>query len=475
MMFLDNIELLISTLSPVHIGTAEDYLPTNYVIDKDALYAFDTLALAQALPPPQWQTLQRITTGHAQENTLLLIQKLIHENRAICKGIASHFMPVAAGVSALYDSRIGQSAQNEGQGGRRGRQVFNRLEIERTFYNPVSRHPVLPGSSLKGAIRTALLDVVNAGQALPAQDQRELKQARKAGQIHQRLQQRLLQYSFKELDADPLRLVRLADAAWQGDEDVSASEVCFAVDRPRRLNPDPAKRTTMADEKGLYQLLETIPALRLRAFRSTLLLQQLGDTPQPARGRLPEPCFRWRFEEIAAACNAFYRPQFAQELQLLDQLQYVNPVWGTQMRELLAGGLVEVLDSNQAFLLRVGRHSGAEAVTLNGLRNIKIMLGKDQATKKPRVAYEDRPRTIWLAADSQRARSDMQPFGWILVERDNLQASSLLHELAAELLQENRQWLAQRQQEIAAEISRLQEQQAEQQRQREIRQQQAAA
>ena len=41
MNFLDTYDLVISTLSPVHVGCGEDYEPTNYVIDDDTLHAFD--------------------------------------------------------------------------------------------------------------------------------------------------------------------------------------------------------------------------------------------------------------------------------------------------------------------------------------------------------------------------------------------------------------------------------------------------
>lgn len=40
--FMKRYELVISTLSPVHIGCGEDYEPTNYVMDGGCLYLFKT-------------------------------------------------------------------------------------------------------------------------------------------------------------------------------------------------------------------------------------------------------------------------------------------------------------------------------------------------------------------------------------------------------------------------------------------------
>jgi hypothetical protein len=62
-------------------------------------------------------------------------------------------------------------------------------------------------------------------------------------------------------------------------------------------------------------------------------------------------------------------------------------------------------------LLRVGRHSGAEALTLNGIRNIRIMQGRGQP-----AGWANQPKTWWLAADESTSKNEMMPFGWVLVE-----------------------------------------------------------
>ena len=74
------------------------------------------------------------------------------------------------------------------------------------------------------------------------------------------------------------------------------------------------------------------------------------------------------------------------------------------------------------FLLRVGRHSGAESVTLNGdrVRNIKILEGKDPVTKKQKFSFDDKTKTLWLAAQSKDQRTDLLPFGWVLVEVETI-------------------------------------------------------
>src|SRR5207237_7974826 len=81
---------------------------------------------------------------------------------------------VSKANSEFYLQRVGNIVQREGTG-----EVINKLEIDRTAFNPVSRLPVLFGSSLKGAIRTALLDARNAGQPLAHQQDKNIELQRR--------------------------------------------------------------------------------------------------------------------------------------------------------------------------------------------------------------------------------------------------------------------------------------------------------
>lgn len=84
--------------------------------------------------------------------------------------------------------------------------------------------------------------------------------------------------------------------------------------------------------------------------------------------------------------------------------------------KLLSDPLRQRLDQNEVFLLRAGRHSGAESVTLNGVRLIKILLDKNPETKKQRFENRSSVTSWWLAANDTQARTGMLPFGWLLVD-----------------------------------------------------------
>jgi len=383
-------QVLITSLSPVHMGTDEDYAPTNYVIEGDILYEFDHRALS-SLPDDTRKKLASMLEGKASGRMLMRVQALFFEHRKQLIPHAINQTRVSHGVAELYRSKIGQAAHRESG----GRTVQNKLEIERVFYNPLNRYPILPGSGLKGAIRTALLNSINHGQ-----------QAER-GERNRDLQQRLFQYSMKEIFKDPMRLVQVGDCAGQDKQNMTQTEVLFAVNRRKKAG-DNIK--SQAEKAGLYQLLETVTPFHVRAYTGQIGISNPGGVLEHQKIKLPE--YRFSFEDIAIACNHFYSPIWDMETKLLSGRGLLDQEWRKATLALLQQASVQMLlKNNKAFLLRVGRHSGAESVTLNGVRNIKIMQGRD---KQP--LWEKQAKTVWLAASSQDEQKRLRPFGWLLVE-----------------------------------------------------------
>lgn len=387
--------LAITPLSPVHLGTGQDYQPTAYVIDDGVLYAFDGIAALNALSQAERDRLGRMLEGRLSADRLWEVQRFFYDNRRRLAAVSRHQVRVNQTVEAFYRERVGQIVQHEHGGGK----VQNKLEIERTAFNPPSGEAILPGSGLKGAIRTALLDVLNDGQSLPRELERD-------GRANQKLQERLFTYQMRELERDPMRLVGLADAALRYPANF-ATEVRFAVNRKKQpVQRDGRLVESQAEQKGLYQLLECLPALQPRALTGGLSIQSTDGVESDKW-----PRYRFRLAEIAAACNRFYRPILERELNLLRERGYVDEDWRERIETAFAGPLSAALEQNHAWLLRVGRHSGAESVTLNGVRRIKIMKGRGE-----RPEYLDGAKTLWLASDERLAQRGLLPFGWLLVE-----------------------------------------------------------
>lgn len=376
-------QLDISTLGAVHIGTGYDLDPTNYVIDGATLYEFSVDALMAVFDQEGRAELHK-RVSNARSGTLVRqVQRLIQARSAQLKPRARLAMPVSPGVDRLYRERM----QNEG-----GPQ--NALEIQRMVRDARTGAPVLPGSSLKGAMRTALLNQQNQGSRSQERSARALEQS-------------LLQY--REFHQDPMRLVQVSDAAPADSDPSPRTRVVFAVNRKKEVRPTGGRSRPSAQAEAardnLYQMLEVIAGRQGRAFSGRLTLYSLDAADKAHRQDTPQSSFD--AQRIAAACNGFYLPLWRQERALLSERKMVDARW---LRT--ADQYVDIVQKNadRAFLLRVGRHSGAEAVTIEGARDIRIMQGPGR-----RALYGDASTTLWLSSDQIRDQSHLIPFGWIVV------------------------------------------------------------
>ena len=390
-------KLRITPLSPVHMGTDEDYTPTGYVIDGNALFEFDQRAL-ENLPESERRALDRMLDGKAEPRMLKNVQAFFHKNREWLIPSAVNVVPVSEEMARLYKDRIGKAANIESS----GKQVINALEIERAAYNPADRRLMFPGTGLKGAMRTALLDAVNQGRRA------------EQGERNRDIQQRLFQYTMRDLHKDPMRLVQVGDCHWQGSAELNSAEVLFAVNRKKQpVVKNGREVTSQAEQRNLYQLLECASPFRFRAFEGLLTIPDVSGLQ---RGDNKLPSKKFSFGEIATACNRFYRPIFEAETEMLRSRGFLDDKWWQTVQALLSDSAIQKrLEQNDAFLLRVGRHSGAESVTLNGVRSIKIMKGKGQ---KP--GWEPEAKTVWLATGDKQDKRYLRPFGWLLVEMTEL-------------------------------------------------------
>jgi CRISPR-associated protein Csm5 len=160
--FLQHYTLTYTPLSPIHIGTGETYEPGNYVIDEEsgALYHFDSQAALAGLTDNDRQHLLNIVNGKPDDTMLTKVQAFFHQHREKLLAFAKPPIPVSTGAVRHYLNSVGKTKNREKNG-----RVINKLEIERTFFNSANNAPLLPGSSIKGAIRTALLNSINKGQS----------------------------------------------------------------------------------------------------------------------------------------------------------------------------------------------------------------------------------------------------------------------------------------------------------------------
>ena len=137
---LHHYKLKITTLSPVHIGTGEVYEPTDYIIDKNVLHHFDPILFFKSLDFADKEKFDKSLQDYMQ------MIDFYKSKRAIAIAIANFKCSTSEKVQGAYDKRKNKNnTKNK-----------NQLHIEKTFKNPNTFRPIIPGSSIKGMLETAL-------------------------------------------------------------------------------------------------------------------------------------------------------------------------------------------------------------------------------------------------------------------------------------------------------------------------------
>ncbi|HNV71960.1 MAG TPA: type III-A CRISPR-associated RAMP protein Csm5, partial [Candidatus Ozemobacteraceae bacterium] len=281
---------------------------------------------------------------------------------------------VAAGLVETYRRVLSMNAFDK-------RAVINNFMLNRVSFVPGSNEPYVPGTSLKGAIRTALLSKIARDAKPPVVNWRD-----RAGQLEDKLVEREGRNHF---ESDPFRLVKVSDFHAVGKV---ATRIVYAINRKKAPTNRPAREQT-----GPQQIFEVIQPGAI--FEGSLAIHPLV----PGAG-IHHPLDRATLFE---SLNTYFNIKLEQEIKTMKGIG-CNPLVINIINRDFKGKLTKT-----AFLTRMGRHSGAECVTIDGNRKIRIMQGPG---RPPR--YDQQATTIWLSADQPRPNDvkTSEPFGWCVLE-----------------------------------------------------------
>lgn len=409
--FLSNHRLHLTPLSPIHIGCGEDFEPTNYVIDDGLLYGFDPSRAA--LNDLQRNKLMTV----ARSGSLPGIQRFFRDHATSFKPHAHVVMPVCSGVARLYEQRIGKTANVEAS----GNQVFNKLEIERHVYTGALQQPFIPGTSFKGALRTAWLDDLNDGRRPYDVETKRNGEAKSSANMEKRLLWGADQRGqLGDFQTSPLRLLKVADLMPAREPE---REVLFAVNRKKR---EVIKDGKAVEPKGIAARKDCVLPGQYRLFVADVtlpaLLQKVGATDSKGKPATPQANQlnaqgAVDLRKLAKQSNTYHLQRLRRELAVLDGRGLVNPNWKNSITLLLSAQctLGKKLEAGDAFLVRIGRYGSADSKTLTGegVASIKIMGARGQDP-----SFESTTKTVWLAAQTENDQKHLIPFGWAVVEID---------------------------------------------------------
>ena len=380
-------KITIEALSPIHIGCDEVLSPVEFVIDGEErkLIKFSLFDLLEVLSLEEKNELDRISNKKDPSALVDLYKFYAYRVKDKIKKLTNiKKYDIPSELAKRYDEVL-RLTQNEIL------QNFNNFEIPRTYFNPLTDQPIIPGSSLKGALRTGYLEfLLEKNQNNPSI--REIIE--RANNIHPRMRReinKIMETLEKQLLNCP-----------------NPSEDPFGALKISDLNP-----IFPIETKILYQVNVS---------------KQKGET----RGRLTLPIEvippGAKFEgilEIKAETENLKRNPVKIEMSKL-----IEGVWG-HFRVILKNeydlakntgfkifGLHEShkmdIKERKVILIKLGKHSGAEAMTIDKIRKILIRREGD------RTEYQTSPTTIWLASEQKKNISQAMPFGWALLRFEKL-------------------------------------------------------
>lgn len=345
-------------MSPVHIGCDDVYEPTGFMVDKAAqkLIAFDPLDFVRSLNQADRKKFLELCDKGTLES-ILEIYKFMWHRTELPQG---HAVEVSKGFLALFERVATRLRPQE------AKQELNKFLISRTSYLPADNAPYVPGSALKGALRTGWLNHLNKGK-----------------QQGRDLEIQLLGGRFAE---DPFSQIKVSDLLPVGSP---ATRICFAVNKK--------KKTSAHEPRGPQQILEVIRHDCAAVFEGIITLH-LPEQGSPIRNPVKNT------PEFFAQAAGFFSTEMTNEEVTLKGINLPAAI-AVKMKAAFGDNYLK-----SVFPIRIGRHSGAECVTVDGARSIKIM-GKQRD-----FTFGPHSTTLWLAGDAPKATSNLLPFGWVALE-----------------------------------------------------------
>ncbi|HBZ58905.1 MAG TPA: hypothetical protein DEO49_07155, partial [Sutterella sp.] len=289
--FLSNFEIALTPLSPVHIGCGEDYEPTSFVVENGLLYSFASGTVA--LPEKQRNELRMLVGPAAVEDAgISRIARFFDKYKQTFKPFAQSIVPIDSAPLKQFRNLL------EGAKGPDLKTIAQN-RIERTSYciRGGFSMPYLPGSSLKGALHTALFDRIH--------------QAKGTGPIEKKdgglkLDEILLGGT---MNLSPMRLISVSDFMPTSESVITRITMGRRISKKHPLTEPP--------EQAIPVAFEVVEKAQYQAFKGSLTLRQshgLPGEPDPQRS----------YQTVNDICKDLNRFSLAQFRQSAEQKYWTN-------------------------------------------------------------------------------------------------------------------------------------------------------
>ena len=310
-------------LSPIHIGAGEEIEPFDYSINNGLFYriSLDDVILGFS-DVDKDKFYNTIESGNINNLRKFIV------NRTDIEKHSSYCCQVSSGVEEIYREKFDD--------------IQNQLLITPFIKNEVYFLPYIPGSSIKGAIRTAVLSEMAKRMNLTNVKGEKGWEWKIEGKILENQDVR----GNPDAKKDPFRAIKI--------KDVLLPEKSTIITQIKNVSKNSRGHLTAKSMQLFYEVVKSKIYGGKVEFTGEILidddLQRFGNKGVSKNISI---------EMIKKDCNAFYRDKLEMEHRKFYQQSEIESNSNLLLKEEF---------DNNSFLLRLGRFSGVESVTLDNYR-----------------------------------------------------------------------------------------------------------
>ncbi|HDS85031.1 MAG TPA: hypothetical protein ENN97_07555 [Phycisphaerales bacterium] len=323
-------KMTIQILSPVHIGSGQDIDPLEYVVKGGVFYRLD---LPKFLSQMDGALRAEFNRKAADPNPIVL-RDFIHRHADPQKNAC--FTADGGAFEATYQQNL--------------KNPNTRLEITLMTRTPGNWQAYIPGSSIKGAIRTAVVSKLANDKPLRNPNPKFFEKD---------------VLGFGDAKQDPFRCVRISDAPLPEAATFIDKAEIFKLNKG--IGPDPAGIQMFYEQ--CFSLLdgETIVAVGTLAIDDQLPSKRTFDRRQ--KKEVNAVSMSLNAFDLLKACRDFYLPKMQAEHNTFYQSN-------TEL-EANSQRLLDVQYADNEFPIRLGRFSHVECTTVDDYRKPQTRRTRD--------------------------------------------------------------------------------------------------
>lgn len=307
-------------LSPVHVGTGQELDPFSYIIRDKTLFLIDLVKWMESYP--ESEILHTMMDSDNFANIRSFIADNFDDDTAVRCAIP------------VDDPRLLKDYQKAVQ----EKNPRNQVLVSPMMRNDLTMEAYIPGSSVKGAIRTAIANAFVETAGVTKGDDRGWNDYNRK--------------IFGPVNKDPMRYLRISDVSLRKSGTVIVESREYPLDPLKSLTP-----------KGHME----VGASLCHTGKSVKYPLGFSLAPFDLHGR------RVDLDFILDALYRFYVEKYEQEYEKFFNVSRAEKI---QKEIIPMNRAVAGLKTNEA-LIRIGHFSHVECITLDNVRNPRTRRGKD--------------------------------------------------------------------------------------------------